>query len=487
MRRLGAGNHSEVWLGSDGSETAAIKVFHTTAARERIDVEIESLGRASNRHLLRLDDLAMGPDGVPCLILQRLTQWSVGRILATSRPSEGEAVTILAPLCLAIAELHRVGVAHGRVRGSSVLFDDAGAPVLTSFGDAELLGPMPTDPSRFSLSPARLAQEPAVAADLAGLSALCLSTLEPHSSVAQWLSASCDRDPSSFSDELAERLFRSAHAAPVRFATSLTAPETTQIPSRVAAPSGSGNHELANAPHSEPVAAEAPRRAAASVTGVASLLHVPDDMVNTWVEWLGRTLEREPVSSVISRITVALKPVRRPVWVFAGLVAVGVVAAVAILPVGDRSDTVQAETPSSSPTPVSISSTALAEITGDDPVAAASALLEARADCFSTQSVLCLDSVDQRGSAAMDADSVQIRLLSDGGADDGSFLAVPYPNDGASPSGKIVLVERLGDSVLLSTSFHDSDAPAARYSLLLIKKEEGWRIRDIMPLMDSTN
>lgn len=485
MRRLGAGSNSEVWLGSDGSETAAIKVFRAGATREHIDAEIESLGRASSRHLLRLDDLAMGPDGAPCLILQRLTQWSLGRILAASRPSEGEAVTILAPLCLAVAELHRVGVAHGRVRSSSVLFDFAGAPVLTSFGDAELLGPMPTELSRFSLPPARLAQESAVAVDLAGLSALCLSTLEPHSSVARWLSAPPDRDFSSFSVELADRLFRSAHAAPVRFATSLAVPDTTQIPSRVSAPPGIVNDELANAPHAEPVAAEVSRRAA--VTGVVSLLHVPDNIVNTWVEWLGRALERGPVSGVISRITAALKPVRRPVWVFAGLVAVGVVVVVAILPVGDRGDVVQAKNPSSSPTPVSISSTALAEIAGEDPVVAASTLLEARADCFSTQSVLCLDSVDQRGSAAMDADSVQIQLLSDGGAVDGSLLAVPYLNDGALPSENIVLVERLGDSVLLSVSIQDSNAPAARYSLLLIKKEEGWRIRDIMPLMGSTN
>ena len=78
--------------------------------------------------------------------------------------------------------------------------------------------------------------------------------------------------------------------------------------------------------------------------------------------------------------------------------------------------------------------------------------------------MLCLDGVDEPGSSALDADRRAIRGILDGGE------APPHP-DVRSPT----LVERLGDSALVDLG-PDSD-PA---SVLLLKGEAGWRIRDYL-------
>lgn len=494
MRRLGVGSRSEVWLGSDGTETAAIKVFregfvHDGAARERIDAEIEALGRASGRHLVQLEDLAMGPDGAPCLILQRLSQWNLGRVLGAARPSDGEAVTILAPLCLAAAELHRVGVAHGRIHGGSVLFDATGAPVITSFGEATLFGPMPVESTGFSVPPAQLVQESAVGADLDGLVNLCLSTLRPDSGIVRWLGASEVRDNSTFVQELAERLFQFTAATPVHFTVPVLGEASTSIPSRVSDPAP---HRQSNPLGGSEISELAPQGAAGKGTvaaDVASLLHLPDGLKRIVHEWLNKTGERGPFLTAVERIKEALRPVRKPVWIIAGLVALSVVLVTAVLPTAGPGNAGQVEELSPSPTPELVAPVFLSAITGDDPLAAASALLDARTACFDARSVLCLDSVNQQGSAAMEADTTQVRLLQQGGAIDGSHFVGPEMGSGTGAevlvSRHIALQESLGDSVLLTVTFGAPDATGASFSLLLIKREEGWRIRDLTPVTDS--
>lgn len=475
VRRLGVGVSSDVWLGSDGSETVAVKVFRKDAERNRIDAEIEALGRASSRHLVRLEDLAMGPHGIPCLILQRLTQWSLGRVLAVSRPSAGEAVTILAPLCLAVAELHRVGVAHGRVRGGSVLFDNAGAPVLASFGDAQLFGPMPEEESSFSVPPAQLAHQPDVAKDVDDLAALSRCLVEPDGEIAQWIALAGPREPSTFARDLADRLFQLAAPEPVRFDCGATREPSPSVPLRIA---GSAQ--------SEPIAETSSTRNTVE-SHAAALFHIQDGFADRVFEWCGRALERSHVSDLMRRVKNALRPVRTPVWIMAGIVAAGVVAATALMPAGGHQEANRNPAPEPSTVPTISSPTAAfrADLTGDDPVAAAAALLEARAECFRVRSVLCLDSVDQRGAAAMESDAVQLRLLQDGGADSGAAPATAWLADTSGTAWRIAVVERLGDSALVSVSTDEPDLPGASLSLLLIKLEEGWRIRDIIPLSDS--
>lgn len=465
VRKLGQGTRSDVWLGSDGSATVAIKVFRHDAERSQIDAEIEALGRASHRHILRLEDLAMGPYGQPCLVLQRLSAVSLARLLSRSQPSSGEAVTILVPLARAVAELHRVGVAHGSIRPSSVLFDDAGAPVLAGFGAAELFGDFPADPDGNSLPPAKLALERSVANDLDRLAALCISMMGADSDLARWISKSSQRDAATFATELAEKLFQTAEAIPVRFTVPGRERDLNSIPPRIGGDAQSNPAPTATL-------------TSGATNDVAALLHLPAGMMKSAGDSIARIVETGPLALVKKRVVDAVRPVRKPVWIMAGLAVVGVVVASALwLPGSDSGrTTVGAPAPradasiSPAPAPAPVSS-------GDDPVAAATALLNARAACFTARSILCLDGVDQQGSAAMDADTAHVRMLQRGGAPDGSMALMT----GALPGQlEITVVERLGDSVLLSVT--DATAPAGTntLSLLLIRVDQKWNIRDLM-------
>ena len=138
----------------------------------------------------------------------------------------GEAVTILAPLVEAVAELHRAGVAHGALRLSNVLFDEAGAPVLVGFGAAVLLGPAQGQNPHAILTPAQLSENEAATADLKGLARLCRSVLENTLGVRSLSaagalyecldSASAHLDADAFPLELTERLFALAEPIAVR-------------------------------------------------------------------------------------------------------------------------------------------------------------------------------------------------------------------------------------------------------------------------------
>lgn len=100
---------------------------------------------------------------------------------------------------------------------------------------------------------------------------------------------------------------------------------------------------------------------------------------------------------------------------------------------------------------------------GDDPLAAAVALLERRDACIAELSLLCLEEADQQGSAALADDRAGLEVLRAG---EEAELPAVAPVDAA-------LVERLGDSALVRLG--PQTAPA---SLLLVRSEAGWRIRD---------
>lgn len=107
-------------------------------------------------------------------------------------------------------------------------------------------------------------------------------------------------------------------------------------------------------------------------------------------------------------------------------------------------------------------------VTGDDPVAAATSLVSARNSCLSSLSLRCLELVDAPGSSALDADQAAVRVGQRGGE-------LPDPLTGSTDQAAVVLVERLGDSALVRLGPEASDS-----SLLLVKGDHGWRIRDVI-------
>jgi hypothetical protein len=105
-----------------------------------------------------------------------------------------------------------------------------------------------------------------------------------------------------------------------------------------------------------------------------------------------------------------------------------------------------------------------ATLAADDPVAATTVLLARRERCYRELSVACLDGVAQDGSAALDADRAAIREVLDGGE-----LPTGIDAGAVTPT----LAERLGDTALI-----DLGVDATPASILLMKDEAGWRIRD---------
>ena len=84
-------------------------------------------------------------------------------------------------------------------------------------------------------------------------------------------------------------------------------------------------------------------------------------------------------------------------------------------------------------------------------------------------SVLCLDGVAQEGSAAHASDAAVIRALQAGGE---------LTPQAAIVSGQLTLVERLGDSALVTLGAPADSEPA---SALVMRGEAGWRIRSYGP------
>ena len=502
VRKLGAGERAQTYLGHAGTRApsaddriVAIKVYRQATDDASIDREIEALARVSSRHLLELKDLATGPDGRPCLILPRLGSGTLGRLLAVrGTVAPGEAVSILVPLVQAVQELHRVGVAHGAVSPGSVLFDDRGGPVLARFGAVSLIGIFPMDGDAPSLTPAQLDADPRAIADRAGVQVLIetvLDRLEPGSPV-----PSLDAIRQEFNgpppgmarlSEFIDLLFELAPALPIRF-------DEQSLESVASLPSiRPGPHPMSSI---EVIAADGLSSRAPAGTAVRPFGRVPSSARDVEV------VDTHPFALLRERTLALLAPVRMPVWIAGGAGIGALVVALTVIPAA-HSDTATgslepAPTTSSSalrqgalstPTPsqsagattpgaktTGAKTTAKPEavrsaIEGEDPLAAARALLAARVKCFAAKSAACFDSVDQAGSAVIEADRDLVRRLKSG-----ATLPTEATLDGFTPH----LIQQLGDSAIIQLVAADGTAASTKNPapLLLVRSETGWRIRD---------
>ena len=422
IRRLGEGARSTVLLAhaEHGDDRAvALKIFRAGQDEGSILVELEALDRARGEHVVGLLDVASDASGMPVPVLQRIAGGSLHRLLQQRDGLDtGEAITILAPLALAVARLHDRGVLHGALRTDAVLFDASGAPVLTGFGRARLVAP--------EAPPAAREAEPGFAADIDAFGLLARAVLErvdldPRRGTGELL---LDR-PESL-EAFASRLFELGDPMPVRFDVPLAEP---QVPSRLV--------------RQDPI----PELPAAAVA-----IGVP--------EWLSAYVPTDLRDRAVGALA-SLRAVRRPVWIAGAAVAAALLVALVVVPSGSQSQAVSAPTPSPSPTAV-----AAGPVVGDDPVAAAVALLETRERCIRDLSVLCLDAVGQLGSVALADDQALVRAIQDGG----ETSELP----GIDPDA-MTLVERLGDTAIIGLGAQTQPA-----SLLLMRSEAGWRIREYL-------
>ena len=162
LRRLGGGEHSTTFLGreiapsggpdstvrdsvSDDMQPAtvqepvecvAIRVFEASADAAALAREIRALCAVRGGGVPALYDVATLPDGRVALVEERLSGISAGRMLhQLNRIEAGEAVTIIAPVVAALAELHSLDLVHTGLSLATISFAASGRPVLTGLGD----------------------------------------------------------------------------------------------------------------------------------------------------------------------------------------------------------------------------------------------------------------------------------------------------------------------------------------------------------------
>lgn len=421
VRKLGEGARAEVFLaypsvGDTSSSPVAIKVYRQHVAESSIIAEVEALSRAAGDHVVGLVDLASDSSGKAAVIMNRIPGGSLGRLLR-DRSSLRVGEAITLLAPIALT-LQRLHAA-GVVHGGLRLE----AVAFDSAGAPVLTCFGKAELITPLLPPALLEAESGVGNDIRAFERLAGAVLDrlPHPVELPEVAAS------DWLSSVASRLFGLGQSEPIQ----LRPDEAPTLPP-------------ARLITADPVAGAIESRASSTVLS----LGLP--------EWLDLDGLRQRVRGV-----------RRPVWLaFAG-VAVAVVVALVAIPRGSTDATAN---PEPTPDPAAPNAAELASpVHGDDPVAALPLLLESRAGCIRDLSVLCLDDVAHAGSAALAADQQLVRDLQQGAESPVELLAVSAKD--------LTLEERMGDAALISLGDVSDSEPA---SVLLMKTEAGWRIRDYL-------
>lgn len=105
-----------------------VKTATTDDAAERLIQEAARLRQGRHPGVVELVDLTSEPPG------RTITAWAGGRTLETVHPPLGVAAALLASLSATVADLHALGVIHGRIDASHVVVDGEGRPRLCGFG-----------------------------------------------------------------------------------------------------------------------------------------------------------------------------------------------------------------------------------------------------------------------------------------------------------------------------------------------------------------
>ena len=450
VRLLGAGSRADVYLGAGTLGSAAIKVFHPDILPADFGRELDALGRVPRQHCVRLLDIASGPDGLPVPILERVHRGTLAFLLRERENIQpGEAVTLLAPLARTVAALHRSGVAHSRIGAGTVHLGSAGEPVLLGFGHCELF--------ESGSSIAALEANEAVHRDLGDLAALARLVLGATQHTAagtrvgtmlDWVAAPATSLLPGFAAELEDRLFDLAEPLPISFERA--GPAVAGVPSRLM-----------------------PVRAS-DATDAGSLASDPDRGLSSPVTETGlglfhgmvrNAILTSPVEAVRARVLSLVRGVRRPVWAVAGAIAVALTLAIAFVPQGGSSQATVVRAPAAGNS-IAAAPIPTQSALPDDPVSALKLLLLARAVCIRDRSVLCLDGVDEKSSGAFASDAAIVESIQAGGE---------VPADAVPAAARPKLIERLGDSALISLGLKSNPASA-----LMFKGEAGWRIRSFL-------
>lgn len=423
------------WLDTAGVETPSVvvKVYRGDGGRRSALALAVALAAVDHPHLLPLRGLvAVGSTGIgvllPRLSTRSASEWLRGRRVV----SAGEAVTLLAPILLALLHVDRRRLdarvtLDADLHLDDVLFDARGAPVLTGV--------------RVVATGRRGADPTAVARRL--VHDVVTSTVGGSASARARLLALCAREGTI--DELLEVAFELDEPAALE-----EAPLGAVVP---AGRDSSAGDDSAG----DDSAGDEPR--------------VGGD-------------RGESVRAAASRIASGLRQVRPRVWATTAVLGVSAVLALTLLGgPSTPSTTPSARSAASAPTPSKPSVSRAADDSGrapeadrgqsrddvtsellrsDDADGATRELLRLRTSCLAALDRECLAGVEQAGSSVLANDTAAV--------DDPATLEARHVELRIS-----AVVNRLGGAVLYRALTPD-DEPA---SVLVTRTEAGWRLRSI--------
>ncbi|MBF4569192.1 hypothetical protein ITJ57_10490 [Plantibacter sp. VKM Ac-2880] len=485
VRRLGTGQewtaYSTVPVDADpagrGGGVLAPTVVDAVLLRARADAAERGLwrrtailSRLDHPHIVKLIDVAEDPGGLPCLLVERLAGGTLGELLRRRESiAPGEAVTILAPLVDAVRAAHLAGIAHGGIAATAVSFAADGRPVLAGWSQAVAV-------DRPGLSGGTGRPDPGFVEDWSAFSRLMDGVLRSTPSADQpttepWVA---ELAPGLADHEIANRLQQRIHALarPLPVLLDRVDPPTGTAADDIRAAVEHDRAMRATTPPTRRAAAEARRR-----TPVAARFRQRLDV---------RPGRRSPVAAADRPEARRGSPSRRRL-VLGGAGAAVVLASTAMVLLPPEapstadagSSSQQPSTPeprSSTPAPVpSVQADAAASaeavdavdaVEGDDPLAAARALVLRRDQCRSSSDATCLWEAVEPGSPFGDEEQV---------------------GDGIGPieAATLELVDRQGDAAVLrgtaEAAATDDVAPKRRQpvTLLVVRGETGWRLREV--------
>lgn len=465
----------------------ALRIYDRERWNDSIAVEVEAMSTDASGTLPVLYDVATLDDGRCCLAVERIAGVPASRLLAERRLAPGEAVTLLAPIVAAVAELARIGFVHTRLSAADVLIDDSGRPRLLGLGALQRL-PAAHGAERTALL--RGGHEA-----LAGLLADVGDATRPTGAleaVGELLSSRLAARPFASCEEDVERaLFAAAGPEPISGAA--VRARVPVLPARMTAPVEVGSvASLADGRFAGTAAVdvdgepEERRPRLGGLRALFALAQLPG------IDELAGGADVDAARPVLTRLRAAVSARRRPL-AFGGLIGGGALvllltlvppATAGVAPIDDLdgagsaagvgpapggAETWSGDAESADDAASRASASASPEPAGaaTDAAAATAELLELRASCFATLDLACLDQVVQPGSAIEADDRAAIVAARDGGAAE----PVEFDLDGIAVSAE------MGAAVLVSVPFVAAEREPA--SLLVMRSEAGWRLREL--------
>ena len=453
----------------------AVRVYPSHVSSDSVALEIEAMSTDATGTLPALYDVAALDDGRCCLAVERLAGLAVSRLLIERTLSAGEAVTILAPVVVAVADLAARGLVHTRLAATDILLDDAGRPRIIGLGALRRL----PGHAHATEHTALLRTGHVALAELLEDVAAAVRPTGVFDDAIDLIRGRLDARPFQACEaELERRLF--AAAAPEPIAGVDVRMRAARLPARISAPTpvapiSHDDERLENEGH-------AATRRPHWIRALLGLAQLPEDLG----ERVASAVDAVPGAGTRSRLGSAIRARSRTLTV-GGLIGGGALVLMLTLVPPATADDVPGRTddpdaaagesatrrvvseplddePGNAEADEAVGSP---DIAGDDAAAAARSLLELRAACFATLDLECLDTVVQPGSAIESADRAKMLAARDGDAppDDGFDLAT------------VQVTAEMGDAVLIGVTRATPEREPA--SLLVVRGEAGWRLREI--------